>query len=81
MRTTACVRSLYEQRTPQTPPAALSQQLVELKDDIQSVLDEEEEAFNNLPEGLQSGERGDTMQTDIASLDAAICTLEEPVIS
>ncbi len=57
--------------------AALSQQLVELKDDVQAVLDEEEEAFNNLPEGLQSGERGDAMQTDIASLDAAICALEE----
>lgn len=57
--------------------AALSQQLAELKDDIQSVLDEEEEAFNNLPEGLQSGERGDSMQTDIASLDAAISALEE----
>lgn len=57
--------------------AALSQQLAELKDDIQSVLDEEEEAFNNLPEGLQSGERGDSMQTDIASLDAAVCALEE----
>lgn len=57
--------------------AALSQQLAELKDEIQSVLDEEEEAFNNLPEGLQSGERGDAMQTDIASLDAAISALEE----
>ncbi|EGE9794897.1 hypothetical protein [Salmonella enterica] len=37
---------------------ALSQQLAELKDDIQSVLDEEEEAFSNLPESLQNGERG-----------------------
>ncbi len=43
--------------------AALSQQLSELKDEIQAVLDEEEEAFNNLPEGLQSCERGDSMQT------------------
>lgn len=57
--------------------AALSQQLAELKDDIQAVLDEEEEAFNNLPEGLQSGERGGSMQADIASLDAAISALEE----
>ncbi|EDH5631395.1 hypothetical protein CB172_13235 [Salmonella enterica subsp. enterica serovar Claibornei] len=57
--------------------AALSQQLSELKDEIQAVLDEEEEAFNNLPEGLQSGERGDSMQTDIASLDAAVSALEE----
>ncbi|EAW1150021.1 hypothetical protein I9F91_001562 [Salmonella enterica] len=57
--------------------AAFSQQLSELKDDVQSVLDEEEEAFNNLPEGLQSGERGDGMQAAIASLDAAVCALEE----
>ncbi|EJH7015960.1 hypothetical protein NFT50_004618 [Salmonella enterica] len=57
--------------------AALSQQLSELKDDMQSVLDEEEEAFSNLPEGLQSGERGDGMQAAIASLDAAACALEE----
>jgi hypothetical protein len=56
---------------------ALSQQLAELKDEIQSVLDEEEEAFNNLPEGLQGGERSDAMQTAITSLDAAVCTLEE----
>ena len=57
--------------------AVLSQQLTELKDDVQSVLDEEEDAFNNLPEGLQNGERGDAMQTAIAALDAAVSTLEE----
>ncbi|HCB1597113.1 hypothetical protein GV761_21050 [Citrobacter werkmanii] len=56
--------------------AVLSQQLAELKDDVQAVLDEEEEAFNNLPEGLQNGERGDTIQT-IAALDAAVSALEE----
>lgn len=56
---------------------ALSQQLAELKDDVQAVLDEEEDAFNNLPEGLQNGERGDTMQTAIAALDAAVSALEE----
>lgn len=55
----------------------LSQQLAELKDDVQAVLDEEEEAFNNLPESLQNSERGDTMQTAIAALDAAVDALEE----
>ncbi|EDE2726594.1 hypothetical protein GBH96_22380 [Salmonella enterica] len=56
---------------------ALSQQLAELKDDVQVVLDEEEDAFNNLPEGLQNGERGDAMQTAIAALDATLNALEE----
>lgn len=57
--------------------ALLAQQVTELKDDVQAVLDEEEDAFNNLPEGLQNGERGDAMQTAIAALDAAVCALEE----
>ncbi|EHQ4620066.1 hypothetical protein KQ096_005174, partial [Salmonella enterica] len=39
--------------------------------------DEEEDAFNNLPEGIQNGERGDAMQTAIAALDAAVSALEE----
>ncbi|EGM5697839.1 hypothetical protein IRV73_002784 [Salmonella enterica subsp. enterica] len=56
---------------------ALSQQLAELKDDVQVVLDEEEDAFNNLPEGLQNGERGDAMQTAIAALDATLNAPEE----
>ncbi|ECA4737749.1 hypothetical protein ELQ56_11155 [Salmonella enterica subsp. enterica serovar Lerum] len=56
---------------------ALSQQLAELKDDVQVVLDEEEDAFNNLPEGLQNGERGDAMQTAIVALDATLNALEE----
>ncbi|HDS5593088.1 TPA: hypothetical protein QHU17_004538 [Enterobacter hormaechei subsp. xiangfangensis] len=57
--------------------AALSQQLDELNSDVQSVLDEEEKAFNNLPEGLQSGESGDAMQAAVDSLDAAVSALEE----
>ncbi|EID3015111.1 hypothetical protein LB105_005093 [Salmonella enterica] len=57
--------------------AVLSQQLAELKDDVQSVPDEEEDAFNHLPEGIQNGERGDAMQTAIAALDAAVSVLEE----
>ncbi|EGN9484924.1 hypothetical protein IS238_000318 [Salmonella enterica] len=56
--------------------AVLSQQLAELKDDVQSVPDEEEDAFNNLPEGIQNGERGDAMQTATA-LEAAVSALEE----
>ena len=63
-----------ERRTRQ---ALLAQQVTELKDDVQAVLEEEEDAFNNLPEGLQNGERGDAMQTAIAALDAAVSALEE----
>ncbi|EDQ0315007.1 hypothetical protein ILX21_004006 [Salmonella enterica] len=44
---------------------------------MQSVPDEEEDAFNHLPEGIQNGERGDAMQTAIAAMDAAVSALEE----
>lgn len=55
----------------------LAQQLTALKDSVQDTLDEEEEAFSNLPVSLQNGERGESMQTAIASLEAAINALEE----
>jgi len=38
--------------------------------------DEEQEAYDNLPEGLQSGDKGDTMQTWIDALTEAIDNLE-----
>lgn len=44
---------------------------------LQEVRDEEEEAYDNLPESLQDGEKGDMMQDAIDSLDDAICSIEE----
>ena len=34
-------------------------QLQEIKENIESLKDEEEEAYNNLPDGIQCSERGD----------------------
>ena len=39
--------------------------------------DEEEEAFDNLPESLQESERGMTMQDNVDNLDTAVTSLEE----
>lgn len=38
---------------------------------IETVLDEEQDAFENLPEGIQDSERGDIMQRNIDSLENA----------
>lgn len=47
----------------------LSAMLENVKDAIQTVLDEEQEAYDNLPEGLQEAERGQQMQEYIDALE------------
>lgn len=51
--------------------------LEELKENLQMVLDEEEEALGNLPESLQEGERGQQMQEYIDILEEIIDSLGE----
>lgn len=50
--------------------------LQEAYDDLEMVKDEEEEAYDNMPEGLQESERGDMMQEAIDALDDALWPIE-----
>lgn len=59
--------------------AQLLEQLENLKADLDSILEEEQEAFDNLPESLQEGERGQASQTAIESLESAQSAFEEVV--
>ena len=43
---------------------------------LENCKDEEEEAFENLPEGLQSSNRGETMEQNIEYIQAAIDELD-----
>lgn len=53
-------------------------QLVEEAYSLLSVAkDEEEMAYENLPESLQSSERGEAMQENVDNLDTAVTALEE----
>lgn len=47
------------------------------KDELQSILDDEEFAFDNLSEGLQATEMGQTMEETIDVLEDAIEGLDE----
>lgn len=49
----------------------------EAKDIIQNVLDEEQDAFYNMPESFQEGERGERMQEAIGNLEGAVDSLDE----
>ena len=55
--------------------------LNELKEEITSICDEEREAYENLPESVQAGEKGDAMEDNYLDLDAASCDIESVIES
>lgn len=48
-----------------------------LVEKLESVRDEEQEAYDNLPESLQYGEKGESMEECISAIEDAISELEE----
>lgn len=57
--------------------ADVQTQLEALKQDIDDILAEEQEAYDNLPESLQGSERGEAMQEAIDALESAVGSCEE----
>ena len=51
--------------------------LGDLRSDVESIRDAEQDAYDNMPEGLQSSDRGERAQEAGDSLDNAISNLEE----
>lgn len=51
--------------------------LEQLSSDIESIRDEEQEKYDNMPEGLQSGEKGEAMQSAVDALTSAIDAASE----
>jgi len=52
--------------------AEITPELEAIKGDLESVRDDEQEAFDNLPESIQSGERGQDMENGLSQLENAI---------
>ena len=57
----------------------ISDKLMELQVDLQSVHDEEEEAYYNMPDSLQESERGDAMQEAISTMEDADGSIQEAI--
>lgn len=57
------------------PPAMES--LASALSDLEGIEEEEQGAFDNMPEGLQAGEKGEMSQEAISKLEDAINTLNE----
>jgi hypothetical protein len=47
--------------------------------DVETIKEEEEEALENMPEGLQSSEKGEAAQASIDALDSALNSLDDVV--
>jgi uncharacterized coiled-coil DUF342 family protein len=54
----------------------LKEKLETLKNDLESVCQEEDDCYNNLPESIMYSERGDTMQQAIDAMDSAFDDLD-----
>ena len=50
--------------------------LEKAKEILETVLEEEQEYFDNMPEGLQSSEKGDKAQEAISNLDVSVDALD-----
>lgn len=48
----------------------------DVKSILQEALDEEQEYYDNMPEGLQGGDKGDMAQSAISALESAIDAME-----
>ncbi|MBM6866392.1 hypothetical protein H6A66_14625 [Bacteroides caecigallinarum] len=55
----------------------LSEKLSEVRTSLESICEEEEDAFDNMPESLQESERGEQMQEYIETMEEAISNIEE----
>ena len=51
--------------------------LEEQKCEIDNIAEEEQEAYDNMPEGLQEAERGQTIYENISDLESASSDLED----
>ena len=56
---------------------ALLPQLEDVKDALELLREEEQDYFDNMPEGLQSSERGEAAENAVSAMDEAIGSLDE----
>lgn len=50
---------------------------LEVQEELEAVLDEEQEALDNMPESLQDSEKGQQMQEYIDAMESAMSDLED----
>ena len=51
--------------------------ITDLKEQLEAIMDEEQEYYDNMPESLQGSEKGDMAQEAIDQISEAVFTLDE----
>ena len=57
----------------------LMEGLQSIRDEIEMIADQEQEKYDNLPESLQSSERGETLESVIESLQSGMGSIDEAI--
>lgn len=57
--------------------STILEQLERLWDELETVLTDEELAYDNLPDGIQDSQRGESMAAGIESLECALVGIEQ----
>lgn len=56
---------------------AVLNELADLRSRVDTLHDEEQEAFDNMPEGLQASDRGQASEAAVSALDDALSAFDE----
>jgi formiminotetrahydrofolate cyclodeaminase len=56
---------------------SILEELDELEDQLQGIIDDEQAAYDNLPESIQNGERGQRSSEAIEALEGALDSLSD----
>ena len=59
---------------------SINDRLSTIKDEIEAVMDEEQDAYDNLPDGLRDSDKGDLLADNVGELQEVINTIENDVI-
>lgn len=55
----------------------IANKVEELRDRLQGILEEEQEAYDNMPESLQESERGCNMYDGISPMEESVSSLDD----
>jgi Zn-dependent M32 family carboxypeptidase len=57
----------------------INNEITTLKCELEDVMNSEQEAYDNMPESFQNGEKGERMQEIIDQLETSVSSLEEVI--
>lgn len=64
-----------------TELAAIATKIADAREELEAIRDEEQEAYDNMPESLQTSQRGEAAESAIGEIDSALSSLEEAINS